>query len=361
MSEEMHIDRKEEQRTSEEKTSGMTEITEKKLVGRLGKKQMGLTGAVVVIVIALLVGIGINNSPARHLTRQLELGQKYLEEMNYEEAVVAFNNVIEIDPLNADAYLGLVEVYIRTGDFETALAYAQKGYDLTGDERLKEKIGMIESGNITASNGWVMKKSQYDHGELMWHETYTYDLQGRKKTTTLCNGKGQLVGEGDNQYDEQGNTLISYGWGAYTNDDPLSVKMEKWEYQYDAEGRILSVQRYDLSGTLLQSDVHQYDAEGRLTTRKEYNGAGDLQESQEYEYDSQGRNIVEKRFDASGTLIELQEFEYDAEDREIGRKDYDSSGSLLRYYEYEYDAEGRQIGDKKYDASGNLIGEMKME
>ncbi len=50
------------------------------------------------------------------------------------------------------AYLGLVEVYIRTGDFDTALEYARKGCEMTGDERLKEKIAMIVSGNITASN-----------------------------------------------------------------------------------------------------------------------------------------------------------------------------------------------------------------
>lgn len=339
----------------------MQETEEKATVTKPNEKKWGIFGAIAVIVIALLIGVGISYSPSGRLRKQLDLGQKYLEEMKYEEAVVAFNNAIEIDPMSVDAYLGLVEVYIRTGDFETALSYAQKGYDLTGDERLKEKIDMIESGNITASNGWVMKKSQYDHGELMWYETYIYDLQGRKKITTLYNGANQLVGTGDWQYDEQGNALVSYGWSSYTPDDPLSVRMAKWEHQYDAEGRMLSLRRYDLTGVLQVFKEYQYDAEGRLTTEEEYNGNGELLESEENEYDSRGRNIAEKRYNASGDLMFSYEYEYDAEDRTISRKDYDSSGSLVKYEIYEHDAEGRWTGTKEYDASGNLIGEMKME
>jgi hypothetical protein len=39
---------------------------------------------------------------------------------------------------------------ILVSDFETALEYAKKGYEATGDERLKEKIDMIKSGNTCA-------------------------------------------------------------------------------------------------------------------------------------------------------------------------------------------------------------------
>lgn len=234
MNEEIHAEMKEGKKISETKDLEVTETTKNKPAGRLGKKQLGLIGAAVIIVIALLIGIGIGNSPTGRLVRQLELGQKYLEEMNYEEAVVVFNNVIEIDPVNADAYLGLVEVYIRTGDFDTALAYAEKGYEVTGDERLKEKIDMIERGNITASNGWTMKTSHYDFGELMWYETYTYDLQGRTKSTTLYNGANQLVDEGEWQYDDQGNMVVwYYGWQKYVG-DAVSAELIKNEAEYDS-------------------------------------------------------------------------------------------------------------------------------
>lgn len=113
----------------------------------------------------------------KELQEQFDLGAKYLEKMDYDQALVVFNTVREMEFKNADVYLGIVEVYIRTNEFETALEYASEGYEVTGDERLKEKIDMIESGDIFASNGWCMKMTGYDgNGNLVfWHEyTYTY-------------------------------------------------------------------------------------------------------------------------------------------------------------------------------------------
>lgn len=94
-----------------------------------------------VIVVAVIIGITMyNNSDAVRLRKQLDLGQKYLSEMNYEKAVMAFNQAIEIDPRSADAYLGLADAYLGLGDKEAALAALEAGYEATGDERLKERI-----------------------------------------------------------------------------------------------------------------------------------------------------------------------------------------------------------------------------
>ena len=108
---------------------------------------------------------------AQRLQEQLDLGAKYLEEMDYDQALAAFNTVLEAESENADAYLGIVEIYIRTNKFETGLEYAREGFEVTGDERLKEKIDMIESGDIFASNGWRMKMTGYDGDEnlVFWH------------------------------------------------------------------------------------------------------------------------------------------------------------------------------------------------
>ena len=40
---------------------------------------------------------------------QYDLGVRYLSEGNYEEAILAFEAAIEIDPRNADAYLKLAQ------------------------------------------------------------------------------------------------------------------------------------------------------------------------------------------------------------------------------------------------------------
>ncbi len=102
-----------------------------------------------VIVIGVIVGITIyNNSDAVKLKKQLDFGQKYLAEMNYEEAVVAFNQAIEIDSRNAEAYLGLADAYLGMGNEEAALEALEAGYEATSDERLQERIDEMRAAAV---------------------------------------------------------------------------------------------------------------------------------------------------------------------------------------------------------------------
>lgn len=53
---------------------------------------------------------------------QYDLGMQYLSEEKYEETVAAFSAAIEIEPNNADAYLGRAQAYAATENYEKALA-----------------------------------------------------------------------------------------------------------------------------------------------------------------------------------------------------------------------------------------------
>lgn len=70
----------------------------------------------------------------------IDLGRIYLTELSYEKAVLEFTEAIEIEPLNADAYLGLAEVYVGMGDTEKAAEVLEEGYGKTGDERLGDML-----------------------------------------------------------------------------------------------------------------------------------------------------------------------------------------------------------------------------
>ena len=74
--------------------------------------------AVFMSILFLLAGC--QKSAAEQLREQLELGQNYLLEMNYEEAVVAFSKAIELDPKSLEAYEGLTNVYIAQGQYDEA-------------------------------------------------------------------------------------------------------------------------------------------------------------------------------------------------------------------------------------------------
>ena len=114
------------------------------ILTKLSGKKLGIIGTVLLVLIALIVGISIYSSPANRLSRQLDLGNRYLEEQNYEQAIVEFDKAIAIDPVSVDAYLGKAEAYIGMDDLQSALDTLQTGYDLTEDERLKEKLDEIE-------------------------------------------------------------------------------------------------------------------------------------------------------------------------------------------------------------------------
>ena len=102
----------------------------------------------IILVVALSVVISTNVQSAKQekaLQEQLDLGNKYLNELDYEQAIVAYEAAIEIDPMSVDAYMGLADTYVNMEDFEKAKEVLQAGYDATGDERLKDKIIEIVS------------------------------------------------------------------------------------------------------------------------------------------------------------------------------------------------------------------------
>ena len=65
---------------------------------------------------------------------------RYLSEGNYQEAILAFEAAIEIDPKNADAYRKLAEAYEQTGDENAALRALRDGAEATGDQTLAGQV-----------------------------------------------------------------------------------------------------------------------------------------------------------------------------------------------------------------------------
>lgn len=113
-------------------------------------------------------------SGASRVSEKIELGQKYLTELNYTEAVAAFTEVIKINPSNIEAYVGRAEAYKGLKQYEEAKAdyttviekaedmpytqaqaYAGRAevYDLTDDATAAESdysaaIGLLENEDV---------------------------------------------------------------------------------------------------------------------------------------------------------------------------------------------------------------------
>ncbi|MBQ7535579.1 MAG: hypothetical protein IJT43_08175 [Stomatobaculum sp.] len=78
-------------------------------------------------------------SPEVMMEKQLDLGRKYLEDQNYDEAMLAFQLVIDLNPKVLEAYEGIAEVYSSRGKDRDVARVLEQGMDAVGKENISEK------------------------------------------------------------------------------------------------------------------------------------------------------------------------------------------------------------------------------
>ncbi len=81
---------------------------------------------------------------------QYDLGMRYLAEGNYEEAIPAFWEAIEINPREPQAYLMLASAYNYIGEPELAAEILQQGLEATnGNEDIRAQLDALAQGDGT--------------------------------------------------------------------------------------------------------------------------------------------------------------------------------------------------------------------
>ncbi len=97
-------------------------------------------------VIAAIFFISVSSSGKdKNLQEQLDLGEQYLSELDYEQAIIAYEAAITIDPQCVEACLGLADTYIAMGDYEKALEVLERNYDLSKDNAVAKKIATVKA------------------------------------------------------------------------------------------------------------------------------------------------------------------------------------------------------------------------
>lgn len=111
--------------------------------GRLNRTFLFIGAAVVIAVISIFIFF---NTPGQKVKRQLSLGEKYLNELEYENAIQAYRKALSIDPMAEEAYIGMANAYIAQKDYENALAIIEEGIAMIGEsEQLLALKNDIES------------------------------------------------------------------------------------------------------------------------------------------------------------------------------------------------------------------------
>ena len=96
-----------------------------------------------------------SKSPEKMFLEQLELGQKYLEELNYEAAIVAYKKAIELEPKAERAYLDLSWALAQREEYEEAIEILQEGLEkMPGNENILQVLErLVPSVSCSAKEG----------------------------------------------------------------------------------------------------------------------------------------------------------------------------------------------------------------
>ncbi len=288
--------------------------------------------------------------------QRLDEGWVLLEEMNYEEAMQCFWEILEEEPENVEAYLGIVEIYIRTSEFDKALEYAQKGYEITGAERLKEKIDMLEGSYILDSQGRIKKKSNYDdEGNLRWWHIYEYDATDSQTYVTAYDAEGNVTSE-LNLISGTDEFTISYVYEASTG------IVKRLEYYDMPETNSAKQVYYDENGKVFNYFLLEFDEEGREIRKSTYNASDQLLDEEYYKYEHVETDIesIEKTYCKKNEDDDWYLYEeriYNSEKKERKLIYYKENGKISSTTISEYDSNGNVISSKRYNKNGELTSE----
>lgn len=119
---------------------------------------VGSAAAVLIIAAAILAYVLIVAAPKKALQKQLDLGDKYLSELDYDNAILAYEEAIKINPKDERAYLKIAHVYDILSDLDLeehnnreaiahldqGISVLEKGITQTDSEEMKERKQELE-------------------------------------------------------------------------------------------------------------------------------------------------------------------------------------------------------------------------
>ena len=262
---------------------------------------------------------------------QYDLGVKYLSEGNYEEAIIAFNAAIEIDPKRPEAYIGLADAYTAQGDLDKAAEILNQALEAVGENEalsaaLAESSAASGDPGIPMEPGEVVRTKRQDLNDGMY-QIWEYDASDHVVLLTRYNADGSVYFVHDYFYDAQGNNVAA------------SITYP------DGEGSLRREFTFDLSGrTIKEID---YRANGVIRT-------------DEFLYSGTAVTIsLQSVSPEEGSAASSFVYTMSAEDHEVDVYNMSSwsyeTGSFNYVEVTEWDAQGNEVAVNAFDGSGNPV------
>ena len=290
-----------------------------------------------------------------------------------------------IEEYDVSGYLKRYEVYNR--DRDSNLIMGVKEYDSDGNtvrEEYYDENGILSFVEIhNGEESWTEHydetgnlydaiERKYENGNFIGYNWYQYDENG--ELTEVCyydadknmtkqeyyeNGMLQSYWNQDDagnwvgynadgtpyDYDNEVTAQTDSGVANENREDYYDENGELRQYalfQYDEEGNVIEVRRYDKADTLVWSSMYSYNSEGNLSECTVYDKFDNFLLRLTYRYDVSGKLIKQTSDTGDGSLLYFQ-------------CEYDDAGNIIKE-----EIGGSNIGDFgrylcSYDDAGNLI------
>lgn len=258
-----------------------------------------------VLAFALVLGLVACANTEKDWQEQYDLGVRYLEDGDYEQAILAFSAAIKIDSSRPEAYVGRADAYVATGETDKALKDYKKAKKIA--ERSEENYeDLIEDlDEIIVDLEEIVDTPSDDNGA--GENSNNGAVVGKRLSQIhIYNSTGYSQYE-KFTYNEDG--LIAGYVCESSHDSTQHTYKEVYTYTYGKNGQLSQIK---IGDGISDEDVivYQYTKDSMLSRISEFNGLGgqsfDLFCDISYTYDAQQRLLQEYMicYDHSDTFLE---------------------------------------------------------
>lgn len=241
------------------------------------KKRVILILFFIALAICVCVSIYVaSRSRSSKMGDRLELGEKYLEELEYEKALVVYKEILMIDAKFVKAYLGMAEVYMAMGEYEEALNALEEGYGKNESRELEKKIEEVEvliaceesyetkepeAGNNIYTDGNDEQSIGIEETELEKMQVivdlnglaaaYSQFMYSECMHSSTAFGLFDITGDGIPElFSERGSDVITY-WGGQCWEMVCNTSILEWYYnEITKEPGMYYYSYYEWDGTV---------------------------------------------------------------------------------------------------------------
>lgn len=134
------------------------------------KKSLVIIVIVLVLLLCCLGIIGvllIKNKESTEYDKFITTATRYYDAGDYDNAIVAYKEALEINDSDEDAYIGIAEAYYHKNDISTALKYLEAGYKKTKSNKIKNMIEVYNNyAGAPVSEPYTLEQVMNGSGDI---------------------------------------------------------------------------------------------------------------------------------------------------------------------------------------------------